>query len=37
MAYGPKVDDRLTAYGPVVTLDLVYDLTRIESALKAQA
>ncbi len=37
MAYGPKVDNRLTAYGPEVTLDLAYGLTNTESAVKAQA
>ncbi len=37
MAYGPKVDERLTAYGPEVTLDLAYGLTKIESAVKAEA
>ncbi len=37
MAYGPKVDDRLTVYGPGVTLDLAYGLTNIESAVKAEA
>ena len=39
-AYGPKhakVDDRLTAYGPEVMLDLAYGLTRTESAVKAEA
>ncbi len=37
MAYGPKVDDSLTAYGPGVTLNLAYGLTRAESAVKAEA
>ncbi len=37
MAYGPKVDDRLTAYGPGFTLGLAYGLTNIESAVKADA
>ena len=37
MAYGPKVDDRLTTYGPGVTLDLAYGLTNVESAVKAEA
>ena len=37
MAYGPKVNDRLTAYGPGVTLDLAYGLTITESAVRAEA
>ena len=37
MAYGPKVDDRLTACGPEVTLDTAYGLTITESAVKAEA
>ena len=40
MAYGPRVNNRLMAYGPEVTLDLAYSLTRIKpikSAVKAEA
>ncbi len=37
MAYGSKVDNRLTAYDPGVALDLAYGLTRTESAVKSEA